>query len=118
VAGTRKRTNKVWDFFELTDVVEKGKKIRKATCTLCNGVNLAYSGGMTNLCSHLKVKHPSMIKDNDMHQAKQLSLSILKSCPSTQSSKITTLIAEFIARDMRPISSIDSSGFQQLLQYM
>jgi len=49
VAGTRKCMSKVWDFFELTDVVEKGKKIRKAVCTLCDGVSLVHSGGMTNL---------------------------------------------------------------------
>jgi len=113
MATGRKRTSKVWDY--LTDVEEKGKKIKKATCTLCEGVSLAYSGGTTNLRSHLEVKHPSKVKDDDARQGKQLSLPIAKNCPPTRSSKITT---EFVARDMRPISSVDGSGFQQLLQYM
>jgi len=118
MATGRKRTSKVWDYFELTDVEEKGKKIKKATCTLCEGVSLAYSGGTTNLQSHLEAKHPSKIKDDDGCQRKQLSLPVAKNCPPIRSSKITTLIAEFVARDMRPISSVDGSGFQQLLQYM
>jgi len=74
---------------------------------------------MTNLYSHLEVKNPSKVKDDDACQGKQLSLPVAKNCPPTRSSKITTLIAaEFVARDMQPISSVDSSRFQQLLQYM
>jgi len=99
-------------------VEEKGKKIKKATCTLFEGVSLAYFGGTTNLRSHLEAKHPSKVKDDDAHQRKQLSLPVAKNCPPTRSSKITTLIAEFVAKDMRPISSVDGSGFQQLLQCM
>ena len=34
-------------YFVLIEVVEKGKKIKKAACKLCNGVNLAYIGGTT-----------------------------------------------------------------------
>lgn len=114
--GTRKRTSKVWDFFELTDTVEKGKKIRKAACKLCDGVYLAYSGGTSNLHSHLEAKHPSKVKDNDTQKHPQLP--VVKNCPPARSSKITTLVAEFVARDMRPISSVDGSGFQQLMRYM
>ena len=32
----------------LIEVVEKGKKIKKAACKLCNGVNLAYIGEQLN----------------------------------------------------------------------
>jgi len=93
MATGRKRMSKVWDYFELTDVEEKGMKIRKkATCTLCEGVSLAYSGGTTNLCSHLEAKHPFKVKDDDARQGKQLSLPVAKNCPPTRSSKITTLI--------------------------
>jgi len=44
-SGSRKCTSKVWDFFKLKEVGENGKKIKKATCKLCDDVSLAYSGG-------------------------------------------------------------------------
>ena len=69
-SGSRKRTSKVWEFFELKEVVEKGKKIKKAICKLCDDVSLAYAGGTTNLRNHLEAKHPSEIKkkDEDSHK--------------------------------------------------
>jgi len=115
--GIRKRTSKVWDFFELTDTVEKGKKIRKATCKLCDGVYLTYSGRTSNLHSHLEanLKHPSKVKDDTQ---KHPQFPVVKNCPPARYSKIITLVAEFVAWDVRPISNVDSSGFQQLMQYM
>ena len=109
----RKHTSKVWDFFELSDV---GKKIRRESCKLCDGVLLAYSGGTSNLHNHLEAKHPSHVeKDEDK---KQFTLAGFKNCLPARSNDITMLIAEFVARDMRPISTVDGSGFQQLLHYM
>ena len=35
-------------YFVLIEVVEKGKKIKKAACKLCNGVNLVYIGEQLN----------------------------------------------------------------------
>ena len=61
-----KHTSKVWDFFELNNILENGKKIRKTSCKLCDGLLLAYSGGTSNLHNHLKAKHSSHIeKDED-----------------------------------------------------
>ena len=34
------------------------KKHRKAIYKLCEGVTLAYAGGMSNLLNHLEAKHP------------------------------------------------------------
>ena len=48
-------------YFVLIEVVEKGKKIKKAACKLCNGVNLVYIGGTTKLHNHLESKHPSTV---------------------------------------------------------
>ena len=39
VINQRKHMSRAWDFFELNDILYK----------LCNGVNLAYAGGMSNL---------------------------------------------------------------------
>ena len=114
--NVKKRTSRVWDFFELNDIVENGKKIKKASCKLCNGVHLAYAGGTTNLHNHLEAKHPSYLEKDE--EKKQLTLPGFKNCPPARSNKITMLVAEFVARDMRPISTVDGNGFQQLLCYM
>ena len=109
----RKRTSKVWDYFELIEVVEKGKK-------LCDGVNLAYAGGTTNLHNHLESKHPSSVVESSGKEAakKQLMLSDYKKCPPERAKNITVHVAEYIARDLRPISTVDGGGFQQLLHYI
>ena len=51
-------------YFVLIEIVEKGKKIKKAVCKLCNGVNLAYIGGTTKLHNHLESKHPSSVAES------------------------------------------------------
>ena len=39
-------------------VDDAGKKHKKAVCKLCEGVTLAYAGGMSNLFNQLEAKHP------------------------------------------------------------
>ena len=42
LSSTRKRTSRAWDYFELIEVVdEKGKKIKKAACKLCDWSRVA-----------------------------------------------------------------------------
>lgn len=118
-ANGRKHTSRVWDYFELIEVVEKGK-IRKAACKLCDGVNLAYAGGTTNLHNHFKLKHPSSVAECSGKEAgkKQLTLGDCKKYHPERAKNITARIAEYIARDLRPISSVNGRGFRQLLQYI
>ena len=115
----RKRTSGVWDYFELIEVVEKGK-IKKAACKLCDAVNLAYMAGTTNLHNHLESKHPSSVAESNGKEAgkKQLTLSDCKKCPPEWAKNITARVAEYIARDLRPISTVNGGGFQQLLHYI
>ena len=56
-------------YFVLIEVVEKGKKIKKAACKLCNGVNLAYIGGTTKLHNHLELKHLSSVAESSGKEA-------------------------------------------------
>ena len=120
LSSTRKRTSRVWDYFELIEVVdEKGKKIKKAACMLCDGVNLAYAGGTTNLHNHLESKHPSSVADSGKEAGKKhLTLSDYKKCPPERAKNVTVRVAEYIARDLCPISTVDGGGFQQLLHYV
>ena len=56
-------------YFVFIEVVEKGKKIKKAACKLCNGVNLAYIWGTTKLHNHLESKHPSSVAESSEKEA-------------------------------------------------
>ena len=61
VMAERKRTSTVWDYFELVEVTNaEGMKVKKVVCSLCNGLQLTYSGGMTNLFKHLQFKHSTV----------------------------------------------------------
>ena len=55
-----------------------------AACKLCDGVNLAYVGGTTNLHNHLESKHPSSVAESSGKESdkKQLMLSDYKKCPA------------------------------------
>ena len=81
---------------------------------------MAYAGGTTNLHNHLESKHPSSVAESSGKEAgkKQLTLSDCKKCPPERAKNITAYVAEYIARDLCPISIIDGGGFQQLLQYI
>ena len=52
--------DEVWEFFELTEVVDDAKKYsnKKVIFKLCEGVTLAYAGGASNMSNHLETKHP------------------------------------------------------------
>ena len=61
MAPAKKRTSVVWEFLEEPDVYEEsctaGKVVKKIRCKLCD-LKLSDGGGMSNLMSHLKLKHP------------------------------------------------------------
>ena len=122
----RKRTSRVWEFYELAEVTdEEGRKTKKAICSLCDGLQLTYTGGTTNLLNHLESKHPIAHKtaagDSDSgtkKQATMFSFHRVKCCPLERDSAITNRIAEFIARDLKPISTVDGTGFRQLMNYV
>ena len=41
---------------------------------------------------------------------------ILRKCPAQRSSTITELLAEFVARDLRPLSVVEVKGFEKLIE--
>ena len=103
------RTSPVWEFFELKEVAINEKKFKKAICKLCEGVSLAYGGGTSNLLNHLKAKHPVAYKFPGETYApqRQATLSAFtKTCHPAWANTITTMIVEFIARDLRQTSTI------------
>ncbi len=123
MAATRKHTSPVWQFFELKEIVSDDKKKKKAVCKLCDGLQLAYGGGTTNLQSHLRAKHYQEYNKalgTAETGPKQTTLSGLQSkrCPPDRADKISSLIAEFVSRDLRPIAVVDGRGFQQLMNFV
>lgn len=76
--------------------------------------------GTTNLHNHLESKHPSSVAECSGKEAgkKQLTLGDCKKCPPKRAKNITVRVAEYIARNLRPISTVDGRGYQQLLQYI
>ena len=115
----------VWQFFELKEISSgDGKKKKKAVCKLCDGLELAYGGGTTNLQSHLRAKHSKEYNEatgtsvEAGPKQKTLSGSYFKRCPPDRANKITTLIAEFVSRDLRPISVVDGPGFTRLMNFL
>ena len=99
-------------YFVLLENVEKGKKIKKATCKLCDGVNLAYVRGTTKLHNHLESKHPSSVAESSGKEAgkKQLTLSDCKKCSPEWAKNIIAWVAKY--------TPIHGGGFQQLLHYI
>ena len=117
--STKRRTSAVWEFLELTEVVDDaGKKHKNVICKLCEGVILAYAGGTSNLFNYLKAKHPithTKAVPKECSTQKQTTLGMfVTACPPARANRITMLIAEFVARDLRPVSIVNGKGFQQL----
>ena len=114
----RKRSSPIWEYFELTDVLKDGEMIKTASCTLCDDVQLAYTGGTTNLFNYLRFKHIDEYKtvtgeDSSSSHKRQTNIVSFNRC--YYAAKVTNRIVQFIIRDMRPVSTVDGSGFQNLL---
>ena len=79
------------------------RKHKKAICKLCEGVTLAYAGGTSNLFNHLEAKHPvayTKAVPKECSRQKQTTLgTFATACPPARANRITTLIAECVARD-------------------
>ena len=113
----------MWEFFEEPVTVTDGEKdAKRVPCKLCHQ-QLADGGGTTNLLSHLQAKHPEEYKrctpTQDRSTGRQTSLtSVLRACSPQRAAAITDRIAEFVARDLRPLSIVDGAGFRQLVNYL
>jgi len=112
----------VWQYFVET---EPGK----VSCQLCN-TKLVYRGGSTGTMSnHLKYKHKTMAASllassparggtvQASLKLKQPSITAFKTPVMSRDKWIraTTKLAEFCARDLRPISLVEGDGFKNFM---
>ena len=81
-------------------------------------MQLVHGGGTTSLASHLLAKHTEYTRSfgGPASSKKQTTLpTIVCKCSAERAATITRLIAEFVARDLRPLSIMCGDGFRQLL---
>ena len=104
----------VWKHFKRLEIE------RKAMCMLCHK-KLSYRGGTTNLREHLTSKHPLQYvnpKKSSEKESKQSKIDTYvrsEYCSDKLASEITERIADMVALDLRPISSVEGEGFRDLL---
>ena len=99
-----------WKTFD----IEVGDGRKRAVCNLCK-VSLAYSSGTGNLLSHIDTKHPELSSAKSESSGKQLTLATGRKCSAQRSGEITKAIAQLIAIDLRPIATVDGTGFNKLM---
>lgn len=115
--------SKVWThfgFYKLQGKVELD--MSKTVCRLCHG-QLSYCGNTTNMTAHIARHHPE--KKIELDQAKRRPLatvqqtldSTLHKLPagSEKAQRITTSIAHFICKDLRPYSVVENTGFRNMI---
>ena len=109
----RRRTSPVWDYFRRQD--------GKITCSICNK-DFADGGGTSNLQKHLRAKHVDEAKkcfgEADAKQPLMSMFTDARRCSPARATRITELIAEMVARDLRPLSVVEGDGFRQLVNYI
>lgn len=98
-----KKRSDVWQLFEpLSD--------KEALCLECNSA-VVYSGNTTNLTRHFKRKHPDKFTPANDKQPTVASFT----CSSSRQIEINQDIAEWIALDGLPLSTIESERFRRIL---
>ena len=43
---------------------------------------------------------------------------VKRKCSSNRAAKVTKLVCEMVARDLRPVSIVEGNGFRQLINYL
>ena len=124
----------VWKHFgyQVDATTKKLKNTGKATCRLCK-TDISHSGGMTNVWNHLRASHPVEYSEligaaNSEAGARQVQQQTIERYSpgtrnveklphnSSRAKKLTESVAEFIVRDLRPVSIVDGDGFLNLME--
>ncbi|XP_011406608.1 PREDICTED: zinc finger BED domain-containing protein 1-like [Amphimedon queenslandica] len=119
------RSSLVWKYFGFAKDCDGTLSKEKAVCKLCSQ-KVAHGGGTTNMKNHLKTKHLAefnMLYQEEPTTSSQSSLdafivskSVKKfSANSEMAKKLNEGLADFITRDLRPVSVVDGAGFLNLM---
>ena len=106
--SSSREKSEVWKYF-----LKKGPKTVK--CTICDK-EYSYHGGTSNLCDHLVRIHSNEFKPK---QQPSLDAFVIRGkCPHSRAKRITELIADMAARDLRPATVVEGDGFKALLKFI
>ena len=124
------RTAQIWKHLGFKrDSSGKLSKSVRALCKICKQ-SVAHGGGMTNLRNHLRTAHSSLYIEllsgnshgqRSLHKQEKLdrffcSTSVDRLTSSSQHAKsLTDTVAQFIARDMKPVNVVDGLQFLNLM---
>jgi hypothetical protein len=92
----------VWKYF--------GRADKEVECSKCNK-KMAYHGGTSSMASHLEKIH-GLCNTNcakDVPSVKHFFSTPSKRCTVDRAKEINKMIAAFIAKDMRPINTVEVS---------
>ena len=119
----------VWKYFGV-EINSSGAAERdgRVTCKLC-AQKVVHGGGTTNLRNHLKTNHRTEFEElyGSEQVTNQTSMDcFVQSSPSsnikklphncTRAVELTNAVVEFVARDLRPVSTVDGYGFLNLME--
>ncbi|KAK1877141.1 Zinc finger BED domain containing protein 1 [Dissostichus eleginoides] len=118
----------VWQHFGFpvsrNDKGEKQTDKRQTICKSCRATVAYNSGNTSNMRSHLSHHHPEKLRTQQPTVRKkpkpgQLTLTEVFGAPlppnSPRAQEITRCIGEYMAKDLRPFSVVDNSGFRRLV---
>ena len=111
-----RKVSDVWKYFTKTS----DKK--KAVCSICQK-ELSYSGGTTNLCDHLTLKHTLQYFPTSRATTGSKTTTLdgfVKSskCSESRAKSIMDRVSQMIVQDLRPIRIVEYKGFKNLLSYL
>lgn len=114
--------SKVWTHFGFRNV-EGTRKLDKdyAICKNCFA-KVKYSGNTTNMLTHLQRHHPKLLSEKAADATNGSSQAAVNTMfkaklpfSSPRAASITTSIAGFICKDLRPYSVVENEGFRKML---
>ena len=107
-SSSNREKSDVWKYFR-----KKGPKT--VECTLCDK-EYAFHGGTSNLRDHLVRMHSNEFKPK---QQPCLDAFVIRGkCPDSRAKRISELIANMVARDLRPAAVVEGDGFKALMKYI
>lgn len=110
------KTSKVWSYAKRVDE-------STAKCNLCEMIFSARGGNTSTVRHHLIGTHHINIDGTDSKSGSSPNIASFFAAPRTKLTKLRineldTKVAEFIARDARPISLVEGEGFRSLMKFL
>ena len=137
IVPNKKAKSSVWNHFDFSKENDSPVDKTRVACKLCPVETiLKYSSNTTNLTDHLRRKHSKFLKElsestssdakaatvkQTTHSSKQVLLTLFSAKLPNSSSRekaISGAILQFTVKDLRPLSVVQNSGFQNLLHVL